>query len=74
MSYEPNIKQNVEIKLEKAACEVIEDRLTTVGSVDIKKTPIIVDCNNAINWLKPTNSTGIYLFFKEDNDCEYDYE
>jgi hypothetical protein len=72
-SWHDKLNYPVNIKAENMECTVIDDRLDKVGSPDYWRTPIIVDCEKSIRWLKPFMSNGIFQFFKEDGDCDYDY-
>lgn len=71
-SYNPDIKREVQVKADGVTCRVEDDRQMRVGSPGYVRTPILVDCSKAINWLKPTNTDGTFLFFKEDGDCVYE--
>lgn len=57
-----------------ASCLVVDDVFDKVGSPDWERSPIIVDCSSDKNFkmLKPEFNTGIYSFFKEDKDCDYE--
>lgn len=68
-SYNPDIRREVQIDATGVKCLVIEDRYDQVGSPGWFRTPYDVDCSKAIMWLKPTNTNGIFTFFKEDNTC-----
>jgi hypothetical protein len=72
-SWHPQLNMPVSMKAENIGCTVIDDRLMSVGTPDFPQTPIVVDCSKAIEWLKPIKKNGIFMFFKEDGDCEYDY-
>lgn len=70
-SFNPAIKREVEIKAEGIKCLMVEDRLGPVGSPEYIRHPYIIDCSEAIMWLKPTNAPGgIFTLDKEDKECE----
>lgn len=72
-SWHDQLNLPVMLKAENIACRVIDDRLMSVGTPDYPSTPILVDCSEAITWLKPIKKSGIFMFYKEDGDCDYDY-
>ena len=73
-SYHPGLKRDVIMHAEDVKCQVLDDQIDPVGSPEWTRHPIVMDCRNAILWLKPTNTNGVFTFMKEDKDCDYGLE
>ena len=71
LSINPDIGVTVTVKANDVLCRVIDDRLSTVGTPDSASHPILVDCLKEIEWLNPIDTDGVFLFNKEDGDCDY---
>ena len=70
-SLNPVLKRAVSITAENVKCVVTDDRIMKVGDPMWKRSPVYVDCSKEIAWLNPTSTDGIFMFFKEDNDCDF---
>lgn len=47
-------------------CLVIDDRLMSVGTPDLKKRMLMVDCSESTDWLKPATRKDLELVMREE--------
>lgn len=67
----PDLKRPVPVTVERARCQVIDDRFMPVGTSELSRTPVLLDCSRDILMFKLTHGDRVFLVNKEDGYCQW---